>query len=158
MSLSIGGCGSEPSADDPDVTLAAAFPHATIDAASDSALWRMQRPGLAVNLVVAAGGDSIAPPLVLLLRGEGDGLEIGLPLLGTYPVSGIVDEAKILVTATNARWTAFATGGTVTLTALDGDELRGRFGLVLSRRAGGVAIPDLPVTGTFIARRTFDLP
>ncbi len=158
MFLSTGGCGSEPSADDPDVTLTAAFPHATIDVASDSALWRMQRPGLAVNLVVTTGGDSIAPPLVLQLRGEGDGLETGAPLLGTYPVSGIADEAKILVTATNAHWTAFATSGTVTLTALDGDELRGQFGLVLTRRAGGAAIPDLPVSGTFIARRSFDLP
>jgi hypothetical protein len=142
--LLLSACGTDPSPAAGAVVLDLAFPNGA--------------PGVAVNLVVAVGGDSVAPPFQLLLRGEGDGLETGEPVPGTYPASGIADEAKILVTASNVRWTGFAVAGTVTLAAVAGGELEGRVDILLARRIGGTAIPDLPVTGSFVARRTSDLP
>lgn len=156
--LLLSACGTDPSPAAGAVVLDVAFPNGSVAVTGDSALWRMQRPGVAVNLVVAVGGDSVAPPFQLLLRGEGDGLETGEPVPGTYPASGIADEAKILVTASNVRWTGFAVAGTVTLAAVAGGELEGRVDILLARRIGGTAIPDLPVTGSFVARRTSDLP
>ena len=156
--LAFAGCGSEPSGDGYGFSVTAGFADGTVAAAGDSALWGMVRPGLAINLVVAEGADSVAPPFRLLFRGENAGLETMPPVLGTFPAFGTLDEPKILVTASNGRWTGFASVGTVTLTAADTRTLRGSFDLVLSRAVGAAPIADLPVTGTFVARYTPAVP
>jgi hypothetical protein len=157
--LALAGCGSEPSGGDGyGFSLTAEFPDRVITAAGDSALWGSVRPGLAINLVVTQGADSIAPPFRLLFRGENAGLETAPPTPGTFPAFGTLDEPKILVTASSGRWTGFASAGTVTLAAVDAETLRGSFDLVLARAVGAMAIADLPVTGTFVARHTPAVP
>ena len=149
----IAACGSEPTGGDGHgFSISAAFANGTVEASGDSALWGMVRPGLAIDLVVTDGADSIAPPFRLRFRGENEGLESAPPILGTFPAAGTLDEPKILVTASSGRWIGFASAGTVTLAALDAEMLRGSFDLVLARAVGATPLPDLPVTGTFVAR------